>query len=272
MNWKRGVAIALFLFSTIAVASERRYDEDLTDLWWNPNESGWGMQVTQAGAFAFASLYVYGPDGAPVWYTAQLNREYAQFMNGYEYTGPLYSTRGPWLGGTFDPAIVNIRRVGSMKIYAPINGANGLAYDVDGVQVYKVIYRQPLPDNRGAFIGFYSNVSVKIERFSCPQPDDRVHSFNNQFFVVSKGLDLEVSWLSAPFVCKFAGPYYQAGRIGSFTGNYSCTDGEVGTAIFYELAGADGLFTGRWRGHSDSNACEYEIQFAGVRTSCYDCR
>lgn len=37
-------------------------------LWWNPNESGWGMSLTHHGNIIFAALYTYDEMGAPVWY------------------------------------------------------------------------------------------------------------------------------------------------------------------------------------------------------------
>ena len=37
---------------------------DYTDLWWNPNESGWGLTITQhPSTNIFAAWYVYGSDG-----------------------------------------------------------------------------------------------------------------------------------------------------------------------------------------------------------------
>lgn len=232
MRTKFAIAALILVCITAAAAGERQFDEELTDLWWNPSQPGWGMQVTQSGTFLFASLYVYGRDGAAVWYTAQMNREYGQFMNGYDYTGPLYATRGPASGSPMDPKSVNIRRVGTMRLSSPMEGSNVLSYDIDGVPVTTAVVRQPLPDNRPSFTGFYNDASVKIEQFSCPQQGSRPPSFQPAFFATAKGSDLEISWTTSPWICKFSGPYAQTGRFGSFTGNYSCTDGEVGTATF----------------------------------------
>src|SRR6185503_4528730 len=41
---------------------------DYTDLWWTPQESGWGMIVTQRGATIFLAWFVYGNAGHPTWY------------------------------------------------------------------------------------------------------------------------------------------------------------------------------------------------------------
>ncbi len=43
---------------------------DYTDLWWNPNESGWGVALTHQYGTIFATLYSYDAGGNPVWYVA----------------------------------------------------------------------------------------------------------------------------------------------------------------------------------------------------------
>ena len=37
-------------------------------LWWNANESGWGMSITQHDDIIFAALYTYDDFGQPTWY------------------------------------------------------------------------------------------------------------------------------------------------------------------------------------------------------------
>ena len=45
---------------------------DVSDLWWNPAESGWGLQMVQESGFVFATLFIYGQDGRPTWATAEM--------------------------------------------------------------------------------------------------------------------------------------------------------------------------------------------------------
>ena len=65
------------LFGVIAAVCQRDATSasftDLTDLWWNPTESGWGLQMVNTGTFIYATIYVYGPDGKPVWFAGGLN-------------------------------------------------------------------------------------------------------------------------------------------------------------------------------------------------------
>jgi hypothetical protein len=37
-------------------------------LWWNPNESGWGISLTQHSDKVFAAIYTYDAAGQPTWY------------------------------------------------------------------------------------------------------------------------------------------------------------------------------------------------------------
>lgn len=48
---------------------------NLTDLWWNPEQSGWGLSVLHQGSQLFVAWYSYDSDGSPAWLTAQLERQ-----------------------------------------------------------------------------------------------------------------------------------------------------------------------------------------------------
>jgi hypothetical protein len=109
---------------------------DYTDLWWNPNESGWGMAMTQQYGVGFVAWYVYDADGKPTWQVATCT------MSGSSCSGTLYQTRGPGFGSTFNPAQVQAFPVGTM-IVSFIDANNGvLSYLVNGVPSTKTITRQ----------------------------------------------------------------------------------------------------------------------------------
>lgn len=95
------VAAALF-GGVVGTARAGQY----SDLWWNPQESGWGVNVVQQLETAFVTLFVYAPDGSPTWYVAPAARITHHGTGGPLFTGTLYRTRGPWHGGPFDPAQV----------------------------------------------------------------------------------------------------------------------------------------------------------------------
>jgi hypothetical protein len=121
-----------------------------TALWWDPNESGWGLNTTHQGNIVFATLFTYAPDGQPMWLVASSLDGMADYgMGDYgmgmapttSYSGALYRTTGtpfyqqPW-------APIGFRQVGSMSIMYTSESAGMLTYTVDGVVVSKSIQRQ----------------------------------------------------------------------------------------------------------------------------------
>jgi hypothetical protein len=64
---------------------------DLTDMWWVPTESGWGMKLTQAtDGNVFGAVYFYDDVGNPRWMTIQ-----GTWTASGVFSGKLYTTRGP---------------------------------------------------------------------------------------------------------------------------------------------------------------------------------
>ena len=62
--------LCLMLVSMTARGSVASIDN--SDLWGNPNESGWGLQLVQRADVIFATLFVYDTGHAPIWYSATL--------------------------------------------------------------------------------------------------------------------------------------------------------------------------------------------------------
>jgi hypothetical protein len=111
------------------------------DLWWNPEESGWGVNLTHQGNIVFATLFTYDGTGAGLWLVASaLTRQ-----SDGSFTGALYSTRGvafnaaPWM-----PATAN--QVGSMTLRFANGETATLSYTVNGAAVTKTIQRQVFGD------------------------------------------------------------------------------------------------------------------------------
>jgi lysyl endopeptidase len=114
---------------------------DATDLWYNPSESGWGLNLTQhASGQVFGVWYTYASTGRPLWLVMPGG---AWSANGTVFTGQLYKVAGPSYAGTFNPNLVSVRTVGSMQITFSGNDNATFLYTVDGVTGTKVIQRQP---------------------------------------------------------------------------------------------------------------------------------
>ena len=110
---------------------------DFTDLWWNPNESGWGMVMTQQLGNIFIAWYVYDNSGNPVWYVIPNCA-----LVGSGCSGTAYSTTGPPLGPSFDPNAVHATAVGSLTLtFLDANNAS-VSYTINGATGTKAITRQ----------------------------------------------------------------------------------------------------------------------------------
>ena len=116
-------------------------------LWWNAAESGWGLNTTHQGNILFATLFVYAPDGQPMWLVASALMD----MGDYSYSGPLYRTNGP----PFDQVPwtpIGYEQVGTMSVVFNSENSGTLVYSMNGTTVIKTITRQvfssPVPTCR----------------------------------------------------------------------------------------------------------------------------
>ena len=136
----RGVTLLVLATLLQFVSSARA--ASMTDLWWDPNESGWGVNLIEQQGTIFMTLFVYGTDGRPAWYVGPEINLTSTTSSSRVYTGALYATTGMWFGGAFNPSGVGVRQVGSVTFTATSPYAGTLAYSVDGVFVSKAIQRQ----------------------------------------------------------------------------------------------------------------------------------
>jgi cytochrome c553 len=112
---------------------------DYSDLWWNPNESGWGMNLVQhASNNVFGVIYTYEAPNRPVWYVLPAGTWTASNV----YTGILYHVTGSPANVT-SFKLGDVTQVGSATLTFTDNGHASVTYTVNGVQVTKLIERQP---------------------------------------------------------------------------------------------------------------------------------
>ena len=115
---------------------------DYTGIWWNPQESGWGLSLHQSSTnVVFGAWFIYNAAGQPEWYTLQGG----QWTNATTWTGTIYRTTGPSFGVFFDPRLVQIQAAGTATLeFRQAPGAEGIArfsYTVNNVAVTKPIQR-----------------------------------------------------------------------------------------------------------------------------------
>jgi hypothetical protein len=117
---------------------------DYTDLWWNPDQSGWGLNVVQhSSGNLFATWFVYDLDGSAGWYVIPSGRWLqSSFASTTAYTGPVYRTTGPALGRTVDPSQVTRTLVGSATLSFTGYNALHLVITIDGAPFVRDLVRQ----------------------------------------------------------------------------------------------------------------------------------
>lgn len=117
---------------------------NLSDLWWNPNESGWGITLADHETDMFAVWYTYKADGSPTWFVVP-GGTFTE--NRRRFSGDAYQTTGPAYDAPYSSRPVTVTRVGSVSFdFAPPGLAAGAAlftYNINGVSGTKQIERQP---------------------------------------------------------------------------------------------------------------------------------
>ncbi|HVO88711.1 MAG TPA: hypothetical protein VMV45_09225 [Casimicrobiaceae bacterium] len=214
---------------TCASAEATTSSVEITDMWWNPSESGWGMNVVAQRDIGFATFFVYDQNQNPVWYTAQLSRQ-----PGDIWSGPLYATKAPWFGGPFPPNSVTVRQAGTATFTLVDLNAATLSYSVDNTTVTKSVQRQTWmsEDYSGEYSGGFS-----IQLTDCnPSSYEGLQELGGLLSVTQTGTDFQLATVSADGSCSFIGTYSQTGRMGRVKGNYNCADDTEGAFDITELA------------------------------------
>lgn len=110
---------------------------DYSALWWNANESGWGISLTQQYGIIFVTMFTYDAGGNPVWYVAS----YCP-VSGSGCTGTLYKTSGgsaptlPWVGP------ITATPVGTIT-FAFTDASNGtMSFMIDGLAGTRTISKE----------------------------------------------------------------------------------------------------------------------------------
>lgn len=233
---------------------------DLTDIWWNPAESGWGMQLNSSGAFVFATVFVYGTDGKPTWMIGELNRTGSAPATA---AGPLYVTTGPYYGGAWDPNAFAYKESGTMT-FVPTSVSTGLVtYSVDGVVVNKSVRRETL--RQDDYSGTYTATDTRTGSGCLDAANNGTRTTAATIQFAPNGSSMSAVWtLPNSNVCTHTGTYSQLGRMGTLVADYSCTSGETGTATYSEMTVSLGIFKARLDTHSATLGCTTTGRVAGV--------
>jgi lysyl endopeptidase len=112
---------------------------DYTDMWWNPQESGWGVNVIQhPSKIIFAVWFTYQSDGTRTWLVLPAGT----WTSSNTYSGTLYSTSGPAANAAFNAASVTTTPVGTGTLNFSDANNGAWSYSVNGVSGSRAITRQ----------------------------------------------------------------------------------------------------------------------------------
>lgn len=150
-------ALGLLMFAPLALSAGFTVSTTtapLTGLWWNQNESGWGMSLTQQGPVVFMAWYTYDQAGKPSWYVMS-----SCSISGNACNGDIYNV----VGGTPPTAAWNgaakvVTKVGSATLSFSDNDSGTFSYSIGGVSGTKAISRQNFASGSAAPAVDYSGL------------------------------------------------------------------------------------------------------------------
>ena len=250
------LAAGLLLGSLNAAAAAANY----SDTWWNPQESGTGLQMVQQGETAFVTLYTYGSNNEPLWFVASDARVYAYTSSGRPaFRGTLYRTRGTPFSDAHRNADSQVIPVGEIFLTATGDNALAIEYTVNNITVAKQLVRLTfsLPLAAANYTGA---VTLRLSP-NDTSPPYGTRDYTGEFLLLLTAENTAVLRVEEPIngLCDYRGPYTQVGRYGAFAGSYTCTSGESGSFQVAQLevtdtgvtgaltiAGRDGIGRGRF--------------------------
>jgi hypothetical protein len=252
----------IFLAILLSVAAGRSVATDYTDIWFLPAESGWGVNVVQSDSFVFVTFFIYGADGKPTWYSANLTQDASGNFN-----GPLYATTGTSFALPWVPAQLGQAAVGTASFQPTGPYTAKLVYILTSgpilTTVTKSIQRQNLTTitvggaYSGAQTGAYSGsgcAASTYRDFHDLQISQGTNGAVTFTFAYTEGLN-----------CTFSGTLVQYGQLYSVpSATYQCSDGLNTSASMSEIKataqGVEGLFSAP----SVGGNCREDAQFSGV--------
>ena len=261
---RRFVALALFL--PLPAFSANPFMTDASDLWWNPAESGWGVNIIEQSNILFATFFVYSPDGRAHWYVAS-DMECPNTPADAQMIcqGALFETTGPVVGPGFDPNAVIRRQVGDAKFFYSRSTGGQFDFTIDGVTTSKSVTRQTWAVND--INGMYNAARVTHAQNGCADPGVTATQPLGTMTVSQSGSGATITThLDTPaYTCTYSGSFSQSGRFGAVSGNFTCSDGTSGP---FNLTGIEVSQQG-FLGHIEqvSGGCAMVGNLGGTRTT-----
>ena len=260
-------------------------------LWFNPNESGWGVNFAHQGDLIFASWFTYDLSGKGTWLVTTASK-----TTGATYTGQLFQGTGPAFNAVPFPPLGSpggaaIGGLGGTATVTFTDASNAtFTYTVGGITQTKSITRQLFGPQPVCTFGAQPNLALATNYtdlwWASPPGSEAGWGVN----LTHQGDTLFASWFTydldhtpmwlvatasktvantyaAPQLFKLSGPAFNAvpfpplGAVGGPTG------ASVGTATFVFSNGNAASFTYTVNGVTQTKAITREV-FNGTGTVC----
>ena len=115
--------------------------DDYTGLWWNPNEPGWALGVTQSSEKLFMVWSTYDDDHGPAWFVVPAGAWSINSDGALHFSGAIYRTTGPSWRAPFDPTAVTASVAGSADFLPQGFGRATFSYVINGLAGSKQVER-----------------------------------------------------------------------------------------------------------------------------------
>jgi hypothetical protein len=227
---------------------------DPTGMWYDPNQPGWGLSVTQQGGTAFVVLFAYDANHDPEWLVASNVVDTGMFVNflvGEAYAGPLYRTSAATYLQPGDTTALSATPVGTIQIaYVMPDNNLSVTYSVNGTTVNKTLAPQTWGSNASLLAGRIAGAININSVAGCvpPAPLQNVTRFNIESGVAPDSLFL--SWgTGIDTECTLTGTYTQRGQLGALVGPVRCGPvpnpmADAGSMILEQLTVSSTGFSG----------------------------
>lgn len=246
------------LLPTVSFAST--VTVDYTDMWWNPDESGWGANVVQQGDTMFVTLFVYDGNGNPFWFVAPQ----VTYQGGGLFTGQLYQTTGTYYHfQAFDPAAVTVLPMGQLIFNASTATNAKLTYEVGGFRIIKDITR--LSWRTDNLAGFYIGGRQGVWSGCDAALNGKVDSAATIGVTEQPSGQVQIRDAGKGYTCNYLGLHSQTGHVSAITGTGVCDDNVSRFLTATEIQVSPIMLSMRYRMEQIGTECVFEGYLGGVR-------
>lgn len=254
-------AIALSAGSLPTAALANNYQ----DLWWNPSESGWGINIAQQGDVMFATWFIYGANRQPTWIF--LSRADRSGALGNTFAGDIFQAVGtPFSAIPFVPLQgADLTRVGRATLVFSDARTGSLTYDVNGVTVVKQITRQVIgvANLTGTYFG-----GLKREGSGCVSAALNGSVLNQATYSVNHTVAtgaLTITEVGGTF-CIFSGNVQTFGSITEGSGGFTCAAENItGTWTMREGRTSPNAFSALMAMRPNNEPCTLNATIGGLK-------